>query len=153
MVHMLKKWWLMAVVLTLAMSLTSCSTKKKTRALQSGEYYNACGGGYPVEVVVQPTGQRDMYNVIIVPTNQNRGDQVAIGFGSSMGTCDDRKSSVAMIPGQEIVIPSVSLYEMSTYPILVIAPNYVGDPLSSVCEREESELTTYCQIPVPGYTN
>lgn len=150
-VFVVKKWWLLAVVFTLAMSLTSCSSKTK-KQLQSGQLFSQCTGNYySFDIYVLPdTSSGSSYMVAVVPQDVNEaGDQVTISFGSTNGTYQTKENDVALIPGQEIDIRT-TLYELQTYNILTVVP--VFEQANPPAGQRISEKTTLCEIPVPGTT-
>src|SRR5687767_11578121 len=72
----MKRWWVLALVFTLALSLTSCSSKKKN--LQSGYGFGYCDGTIgSFDVYVLNSG-KGTYELSLIPVQVNAGDLVVV---------------------------------------------------------------------------
>jgi len=102
---MVKKWWILALVLTLALSLTSCSSSKKNRGLLSGGGNTiACDGTLgQFDVTVSPTNTADLFILSIIPTqNVTSGDLVQVAIGNSQNIFRTVVNSAVVFPGVEM---------------------------------------------------
>lgn len=102
-----KKWWVLALLVTLALSLTSCGKKKASSGLQSGSNLFACDGNdwsFDVEIVPQ----NSFYYLRITPVSLNQeGDVSQINIARQDGTnvdVDVLKNYTAMYSDRPIVV-------------------------------------------------
>jgi len=86
-VQMMHKWWTVALVLTLALSLTSCSSKKR-RLLTGGQgfgfgYCDGTLGSFDV-YVIPSVGNPGLYAVSIIPVQPAQpGDIIRVAVANS----------------------------------------------------------------------
>lgn len=104
----LKKWWMLALVVTLALSLTSCSKKPRNNGLYSGSEIDCAGDDWSFYVALQAQG--NYYYLVIEPYSLNQeGDfsQIAIAqgtFGVTAIDIDVLKTYTGMYSGRQIVV-------------------------------------------------
>lgn len=114
-----KKWWLLALVFTLALSLTSCSSRKKGQL--TGGLALQCTGDYTFEIEVLPSSNgADLYDITVGVVQADAGDQVQVVMSSSDGSHDVKLPSVSLMPNKYLRVFGVSYEEITTYNILVV---------------------------------
>jgi len=136
---MFKKWWVLALIAVLALSLTSCS-KKKDPALQQG--YTACDGemgAYDVWVLPSTASAR-MYDVFVIPIDVFEGDEVTIKVGT-ISPVSGRVlvPDVVVYNDIDIFAGTISENELFTYTVLEIQP--FGNT---------ANVVSSCELPIPG---
>lgn len=161
--NVMKKWWVTALVFTLALSLTSCSKKKK-EVLQSSFGYRTCDNSMDIgdnqtpgigqfDVYLQKSssnpGMYELFLTVIQPANS--GDIVSITVFSSQ--TNGYKQMVSQIvldgPDQEINVGMLSTQEANLYDIIAITP---FDGTTSVA-FQSSQQANFCYIPQIGENN
>lgn len=143
-VLMMKRWWLVALVFTLALSLTSCSRK----ALQEGTptyglaYCDGDLGSY--DVYVYETGN-GLYGVSVIPVSVNSGDIVSIVVANQSLAYKELQSEVVVNSDREIMAGTLTDTELETYDILAISAWEQG-----VTFLERTGAANFCYLPLPG---
>ena len=145
-VFMIKKWWVIVLVFTLALSLTSCAKRKK-ELLGANYGFAQCDGNlgnfdvYVIRSESSPTN----YDLSIVPAEVNSGDIASIYVANNRKGFRQLVQQVVLYPDEEINL-GLTEADLNQYKILAIS---AYDP--SIAFHEQSdEFLTYCQLPLPG---
>jgi len=154
---MIKKWWVIAVVFTLALSLTSCSSKSKNK-FSTGDAYVECNGSYfQFDVTVAPSSS-NAYDLIVTPVafsdpnDQGAIATVAIAHQAS-GDYDVLKNEVVLVQNRPIYLPGLTLDDLDNFDTVLIVPFSNNDlPNATLLERD-GEKATACELPYPGDPN
>lgn len=161
--NVMKKWWVTVLVFALALSLTSCSKKKKEQ-LQSNFGYRVCDDSRDVGDMQTPSlgsfdvylqkstsnpGMYELFLYVVQPATS--GDIVAFTVSSSQ--TGGYKTMVPEIvldgPEQEISVGYLSAQEVQLYDVLAITP---AQPGVSFAEQSSSQAN-FCYIPQIGENN
>lgn len=144
MLDMLKRWWKFALVITLALSLTSCARKAATQNANYGfGYCDGSLGSFDVYVVPLSSGQ---YQLSVIPVNVNPGDVVSITLTNTAFTgYRPVISETTVNPNQEID-GNITDSDLTAYNILTITP-YAAGPYYS----QNPATDVICNLPLPGY--
>jgi hypothetical protein len=144
----MRKWWLMVLVGTLALSLTSCA-KRKLYSLSGPYGFTQCDGtGWTFDVyTVRSQSQYGSYDLVIMPVSVDTpGDIASITIANSNQAYKQLVSQVVLNPNQEIDAGMISSSDLTNYPILAITPfDSTNNFVSSTPQK-----SAYCYIPLPG---
>ncbi len=153
-VSLMKKWWMIAVVFALAMSLTSCARRKPTGLLSTyglSNCYQPLGNillgqfdiwTFPV------SGQAGTYKIVVIPYAMDaEGDVIAIHVvNSSSLQYKPLVTETAAYVEQEIVAGYLSEAELNNYDRIVISSANPGtDFMNANPEKDVS-----CTLPLIG---
>jgi hypothetical protein len=148
---MIKKWWVPALVFTLALSLTSCSSS--TPSLQNGgQAFAQCNGDYwSFDVYVEPSTQSPgEYELRLYPVSLNEpGDLAQIVIANNSGAYEVLKPEVTLEPSQEIFYSPLSASDLTNYDVLVISPYQPGVSFL----QTNGTNSTFCTLPPPLSSN
>lgn len=149
---MMKRWWITALVFTLALSLTSCA--KKQLNIQDATFgERSCDGtlgNFDVYLIASQSGGNfnGTYQIAIVPvTLSSPGDIVSITL-SNVGVTAYRTliDQVVVNTDQEIDTGIISAADVQTYDVLAITPYQPGVPFPA----QQNEKDTLCYLPQLG---
>ncbi len=146
-----KRWWLIALVFTLALSLTSCS-KRLPQDLQSGPVYgfgycDGSMGAFDVYVIPSQTDS-STYQLAIIPVSLDQpGDIVRIDLANSSPSYKSEVSELVLQPNQEINAGYLTDSDLQSYNILSITP-YDGSGATYL--EQAGEKDAICNLPLPG---
>ncbi|MCX6102441.1 MAG: hypothetical protein NT000_04165 [Proteobacteria bacterium] len=147
-INMMRRWWLMALVSTLALSLTSCAKRRNYNL--SGDYgYVQCDGtNWSFDVYTfRSQSQNGGYDLVIMPVSiDTPGDIASVTIANSNQAYKQLVSQIVLNPEQEISAGTLSAADFNNYPILAITP---FDPSSNFVSQNSTK-STFCNIPVPG---
>jgi len=145
-VSITKKWWVLALVITLAVFLTSCSKRKRTTSQAFG--FQQCDGtlGF-YDLYVAPTnGSTSLYGVAIIPVPGavNPGDIVTVAVVNSQ-TLQYKVMSTQVVvnPDVEIYLGELSKAEVLNFDRFVIQPYEPGVRF----DQSQSSQFTSCNLP------
>ena len=144
----MKKWWVLAVVVVLAMTFTSCSSRN--RQLLGYQAYAYCQGDrWSFEVAIEAEG--NYYNLIINPIdNVEQGDIVGLYMSDASSGADylPLKENIPFYDGGVFKIRGLSLDEFNRYEALGLVP---WDGVTSYPEHiANGSEGTFCALPYPG---
>ncbi|MFM8270472.1 MAG: hypothetical protein ACKN9V_09820 [Pseudomonadota bacterium] len=139
------KWWVLVLVATLALSLTSCG-KKSSSWLTSGNGSECDGelGYFGVSVV--PVG-RGTFEVRLVVFESDPNYPVTIAIADSNSQAHKvLASDLTLQPDTEYVLGSISQSELDSYDTFSVTP-YSGN--GSWRNQQVGNLFTECDLPYP----
>ena len=150
-VVMMKRWWVLALVFTLALSLTSCSKRKSN--LQAADYgFGYCDGSIgSFDVYVIPSkGSPGLYELSIIPVSVNAGDIAKIVVLNQSLSYKPMLNQVVLQNEQEIFAGHLTESEVSSYDTLAIIP---WDPSQENVTpiEQNNDKDALCALPLPGY--
>ncbi len=156
----MKKWWVTVLVLTLALSLTSCSKKKKD-TLQAGLGYRICDNSMDVgdnqtpsigsfdvyiERSANNSGMFDLYMDLVQPAEAGDIVSVTIMSNSTGGYRQMIREIVLSSSGQRIIVGSLTAQDAEIYDLIAITP---FDSTTSFAEQIPQKAN-FCYIPLVG---
>jgi hypothetical protein len=142
----MRRWWILALVFTLALSLTSCSSK--TSNLQGANYgMTQCDGSlgsFDVYLIAQNTGD---FQLAIIPVSpSNPGDIVTVNVvdqqSMSYRTLEEQ---VVINADQEIDFP-ITAADAQNYDTLALTLFQPGVSFPDVQSQEDA----FCYLPQIG---
>jgi hypothetical protein len=149
------KWLILALVVTLALSLTSCGGRNKN--IGSGAAYLNCNDNGNLDIYVQPSSQgSDYFQIVIDPQSLNTENivaQVALAAESGQNLSSQVISQGTVDSGVQIYSRPINYNELATYTHIVITPAYDGNgtPLSVRQGLEQyRQYSSVCELPFPG---
>lgn len=135
-----KKWWVLVVVATLALSLTSCG-KRRSSYLTGGE--NVCSEGnlgeFAIEVLPYGNGQLEIRILVLAVED---GAIIDIGLINDRTISEPKKEQLVVFNGDEISF-YISQAEYNKYDHILFSSTHVGSgqfyagyvaPESTACE-------------------
>lgn len=143
---MMKRWWLIAIVFTLALSLTSCANRPQSN---SNFGYVPCDsqvlGQFDVYTIAG-SNSGAQYSVVIVPYQVfTQGVSYTIGLENSY-TGYPAVQDITPVPDQEILVRQLTAAELQNYTHIRIGPYQAGVPyLQSAADND-----LVCELPLPG---
>lgn len=154
-VRMMKRWWLIALVFTLALSLTSCGKKQAITQDGTQDYgWAACDSDElgQIDVYVVPNYTTGLYELYVIPVQLiDNGDVVEVHIAN--------QSTQNFKP----VIPQATLFnEVEVFATLTYADLYNFDTVGIVSFpatqeeaftplfQRESAKGVFCELPLPG---
>lgn len=150
---MMKRWWVLALVFTLALSLTSCS-KKKTN-LQGSDYgFGYCDGtmGNFDVYVIPSTSNPGLYEVSIIPIQvASEGQVIKVNVLNQGLPYKELVSKVTLITESEIFAGFLTESELNNYDTLAITPYDPNQELQADFTQQNNETDAICSLPLPGY--
>lgn len=144
-----KKWWLTALVFTLALSLTSC-VRKRSDYIQPDVGVGACDDAQVGQIdlyVKRSDAQPDFFEVYAVPYYL-----VEEGFIAQFNVFNAQPASKLMQPqivlytGQSNFLGYLSTEELEFYNEMAITPS---DPSTTFLEQQTDQFVR-CALPAPG---
>ena len=149
-VLMMKRWWLIALVFTLALSLTSCS--KKVYDLQSSPDYGFgyCDGTLGNFDVYVARSRQDpsLYELVIVPVQlADPGDIARINIANRNPSYREVVHEVVLNPEEQIFAGYLTEEDLQTYDILAITP---FDGSGQTFLEQQTDKEAICNLPLPG---
>ncbi len=147
---MMKRLWVMALLLTLALSLTSCSSKKQFSGGQDYGYTFCQGTLGTFDVYVIPSkADPTLYELSIIPVQLDApGDIVQVSVASQSLSYRQMLPQVVVQEGEEIFGGNLTDNDLNTFNMLAITP---FDPSNNFLQSN-SEKETICNLPQPGDT-
>jgi hypothetical protein len=144
---MLKRWWKFALVITLALSLTSCG--KKAPLQQQADYgFGYCDGSlgqFDVYVIPLDAGQ---YQLSVIPVSVNSGDIVSLTIANQQNLAyRPVANQVVVYPNQEINGGNLTDGDLMNYNILAITPY---DPSGQPWTSQQAAYDAICNLPLPN---
>lgn len=149
-VNMVKKWWVLVLVMTLAMSLTSCGSKKKTN-LTSAQGWTECSGtlGDFFVIVEKSPGRAGFYDLYVeVVQAAQDGDFAAVSIYSGGGSPRVLDSQLGLYTGEENYVGSITEQQLYDYDevLLTGVPTNATGPVA----LQSSSAFTSCDLPQLG---
>lgn len=148
-VVMVKKWWVLALVFTLALSLTSCSSKKRNLNAGNPNGFGYCDGtlgSFDIYVVASPSNA-GLYELSVIPVSLDApGDIVRVAVANNSLAYKEMVTQVVVNPQQEIFAGYLTVSDLQNYDILAITPY---EPGVSFLEGT-AEKDAICSVPLPG---
>ncbi len=145
----MKKWWMMAVVFALALSLTSCSSRSRQN-FTYGINRECAGTMGEIDIYTIPVqGQIGYYKIVIVPATLSApGDVATITVVDQASLAyQELKRQVVLNVDQEITAGVLSEAELATYDLIAIT-SFVASPDSFLTANPEKDAI--CWIPRIG---
>ncbi|NBX93530.1 MAG: hypothetical protein EB078_05770 [Proteobacteria bacterium] len=141
-----RKWWVLALVATLALSLTSCG-RKKSGFLMNGQGAECEGSMGYFSVATYPY-QQGLFEVRVYTWEAEPGDVVSVTIADSRtGNYKNLLNDIVLQPGQEISAGFITQTELEQYDTLSITPAYSGIWADQVADKD-----AVCDLPYPnGY--
>lgn len=126
-VNAMKKWWIIALVFTLALSLTSCAKKRETQNSQGFGYCDGTMGQIDVYVKVR-SGDNTRFDLVLVPyTVAAPGDIVSVTVvQKATYQYKEMVSQVVLNPSQQVLAGTLTKGELDTYDVLAITSYQPG---------------------------
>ena len=147
-VSMTKRWWIVAVVFTLALSLTSCSRRQNLVPL--AEYgFGFCDGtiGSFDVYVIKNRQDPNLFDISIIPVALNApGDIVSITVANQNLAYRELVTQVVLFNDTEIRAGTLSTSELAQFDILAITPYQPGVTFLEVNSAQDA----LCDLPLPG---
>lgn len=147
---MVKKWWVLVLVMTLAMSLTSCGRKKNTNLLGSNGWTWCSGDMGDFFVITEvAAGRAGFYDVWVeVDAAAADGDLVSIAITQGGYYPQVKQSNVTVYSGAQIYLGQITendLYSFDTVEIKGVPQNSGG-----VAYPYQQSAMTECDLPFIG---
>ena len=145
-VRMMKKWWIPVLVITLALSLTSCA-KKRDRLLGNNYGFGYCDGALgSFDVYLIPVqGNNVSYELTIVPFDVLAGSIVRIAIMNEQMIFRQLISEVVINPNVEIQAGIITQADLEFYSVLAIRPSEPGTDFLGGTAVEDA----VCNLPLP----
>jgi hypothetical protein len=145
-VLVMKRWWMVALVFTLALSLTSCS--RKSLIPQSGYGLGYCDGTLgSFDVYVYPTASSGVYQVSVIPVSLDApGDIVSITVANQSLQYRELQTQVVLNNDMEILAGTLTDTELEAYDIIAITPYQPGVTFLEATPEKDA----VCRLPLPG---
>lgn len=149
-VRVMKRWWLIALVFTLALSLTSCA--KRNADLQSGPNYgfgycDGTLGSFDIYVIPSPSDP-NMFQLAIMPVSlTDPGDIVQVVMANQSPSYQIVDTEAVLQPNQELDAGYISATDLSNYNILSIVP-FDGTGQTFLQQSPNEDVT--CSLPSPS---
>lgn len=148
-VNVMRKWWLMALMLTLALSLTSCA-KRKLYNQNSNYGFSQCDStNWQFDVYLfKSTTKVGYYDIVIMPAYiDTPGDIATVTIANNQnGGYRQLINQVVLYANQEIDAGSISNADLNSYPILAITS---FDATTNWAQATPAKAS-YCYLPIPG---
>ncbi len=139
---MMKKWWILAVVLTLALSLTSCSGGSDTSLQGSAQ---TCTGNQGTFDLVLNSAGNGTYNLELDPEEVTQeGIITEIALVDSSGDYKVVDQEESLFSGRPVNISNIAASDLQNFSYLVIA-NY--NPQVKFLQMTNPE---FCTLPFGG---
>lgn len=147
----MKRWWVLALVVTLALSLTSCSRR---RSLQTYQGYEECSGslGSFDAYVIPARGNPGMYEVSLIPTSVTPYDIARVVVLNQQLSYRLMVDQVILQPEEQIFVGYLSEAEINQYDSIAIIP-WDANQLNLTPIEQNNEKDTVCALPLPGNKN
>lgn len=144
---MKKRWWILALVFTLALSLTSCS-RGPSKDLQNGYGLGYCDGTIgSFDVYVYKTASTGIYQVSVIPVSlDSPGDIVSITVANQGLAYKELQTQVVLFQDREILAGTLTDTELETYEMLAITPYQPGVSFLEATPEKDA----VCYLPLPG---
>lgn len=146
-VAIFRKWWLIALVMTLAMSLTSCANRQRMNYADYG--WLPCQGplGYFEVYVINSPTQPGTYQLSVIPVSVSQpGDIVTVTVANRSNAYQEKVSQVVLVPNQEIAAGYLTQSDLSTFKTVAITPFQAGANFLDA----STPYDTYCSLPGLG---
>ena len=150
-VLMMKRWWITALVFTLALSLTSCA--RKTLNVQAYSYgqlpCDGSLGNFDAYLIAGQNGAtyNGQYTLAIVPiTLDAPGDIISVTITNSSLAYKTLIDQVVVNPSQEIDAGPLTDADLATYDILALTPYQAGVSFAA----QSNEKDAICYMPQLG---
>ena len=147
-----KKWWLVALVFTLALSLTSCS-RRSAEGFVADIGVGPCDsddGSMQVDIFVRRSpAQANLFEVYAVPAYLSpdvEGQNFQFNAFNRSPAAKNLVPSVTLVTNQSYFLDYVSEDELVFYDELAITPE---DPSTDFL-NQETDFFVSCNFPVPG---
>jgi len=148
-VRMMKKWWLIALVITLALSLTSCGKRKPVQPQGSDYGLEYCDGDLgSFDIYVFPSSSPGLYEVSIIPVSVADPGLVArVNIANQSRDYRELVHEVVLEPEHEIAGILLTDSDLQTYNIIAITQFEEGG-VSFL--NGSGEGANFCYLPMPG---
>lgn len=144
----MKKWWVLALLCTLALSLTSCS-KKKNDLLGGNNNFQVVAvdgnlGNFDAYLI--PTANQGLYELVIMPVAVQPGDIVSIAIANNSSAAYRVVVPQAVVnPDQEIFAGNITDGDLANFDLIAIVP------FSNSCFLcGTTGLSATGELPLPG---
>ena len=150
-VLMMKRWWLIVLVFTLALSLTSCSRKRTGDLLQQADFgcipCNGTIGSFDV-YVIRSLQDSTTYTLSIIPIQLDQpGDIGKMTIANRNPSYKEVVHEVVLNPNEEIFAGTLTEADLENFDILAITP---FDESGVSFLQQQSEKDALCTLPLPG---
>jgi hypothetical protein len=137
------KWWVLVLVATLALSLTSCG-KKRSSWLTSGGGYECDGSMGYFGVSTVPYGNQGLYQVrLVVFQPDQEGDIVSVTLTDSYsGAYRNLINGLVIQSNKEVMVGVITEDELASYDTLSITPAFDGVWANQVADKYND-----CELP------
>lgn len=144
----MKRWWIIAVIFTLSLSLTSCSRSKTT--LGAAEFgYGPCDGtlGAFDVYVIRNRQDPNLFDISVIPVALDApGDIVTITVANQSLAYRELVPQVSIFNDNEIRAGTLTEAELAQFDILAITPFQAGVTfLEGTADKD-----AICTLPLPG---
>jgi hypothetical protein len=157
-VNVMKKWWMIALVFALALSLTSCAKKRETQSTQG---FTQCDSS--LNQSVQSLGQIDVYTRKIVG-QQNRYELIVVPIqlaqpGDVVDIHVVNKASFQFLPmiqgtsldnNQPLVAGTLTQADIDNFDVVTITYYQPGLDFLSILRGTNPQKANVCTLPYPG---
>lgn len=146
-VNVMKKWWMIALVFALALSLTSCAKRKETQNSQGFGYCDGTMGQIDVYVKVR-SGDPNRFDLILVPYQLSAAGDIAAVTVVEKGTMQYKEmlTQVVLNPNAQILAGTLSKAELDQYDVLAITSYTPGVNFL----QANPAKSAVCTLPYPG---
>jgi len=144
---MMKRWWMVALVFALALSLTSCS--RKSLVPQNGYGLGYCDGTLgSFDVYVYPSSTSGLYQVSVIPVSLDaEGDIVTMATANSSDmSYKVLQTEVVVYSNQEILAGTLTDTELEHFDKFAISSYVPGVAWA----EQQPEKDAICWLPLPG---
>ncbi len=149
-VLLMRRWWIIALVFTLALSLTSCSNKMSN--LQGATYgQSQCDGSlgsFDIYLIAQSSGQ---YQLAIIPVSPaNPGDIVTVNVVDQQSMAYQTLEDQVVINADQEIDFELSEAQVANYDTLALSLFQPGGASFPDIQAQEDAL---CYLPQMGEGN
>lgn len=144
----IKRWWVLALVFALALSLTSCAKRKNLQTDQDFGKASCTGTMGTFEVYTFPLpNDPELFEVRVIPSKLDAaGDIAQITIANSRPTYKTMVNEVVLAEDEEIRVGVLTSADLQNFDQLVITP---FDPSTSFIEQN-TEKDAFCELPLPA---
>lgn len=146
-IGVIKRWWIVALVFTLALSLTSCAKRKKEPFI--GDGLSSCEGNLgSFYIAVRPQGVSGLYQILVEPVGLDEpGDIAQITLVNGDNSYKPLLKEVVLVPNQVIYAGTVSEDDLDSYNYVDIS--LIDDTGAGYLDQAPEKVST-CDLPGVG---
>ena len=140
------RWWVLALVATLALSLTSCGKKRSSWLTSGGLECQGTMGDFAVSTLAY--GNQGLYQVrLVVFQPDQEFDEVSVTLvNSDTGAYRTLINGLALQSNQEMVVGLITQSELDNYDTLSVTPAFS----SGTWAQQVADKATDCDLPYPA---